>query len=475
MRRFIAYSPALLLLVAVIASTLLAPVIARRVGFAQTEARIQLARLTLDDDDILERISHATQAVADLVRPSVVHLDVITRNGRRRGVGGGVGASGSAWIYDAAGHVVTNAHVVRGGVKVTAELSDGRVYTLERVGVDQFTDIAVLKLPTTAGIVPVSRATGELPRQGERVYAFGSPFGFKFSMSEGMISALGRDPRGAVVLSQGFTNYIQTDAAVNPGNSGGPLVDVLGRVVGMNVAIATGSESEGTTTGQSAGISFAIPLRTIESVVDQLIERGEVRRGFLGVGLPPNSREPIPDREAYNGFGMSIPSVTEGGPAERAGLQASDIILSVDGQIITGVNVLRSQISNSQPGEGVEIEYIRDGVRRTTEVVLAEFPEENIASVPALQELIRLGLAVDAPDGVIPDGVIVVGIEPGSSADKAGFVVGQIITEVNNKRVGNGLRFASELASSGLLAGQDVRFTVRAEDGQTMGLTLRSR
>lgn len=466
MRRFIAYSPALLLLVAVIASTLLAPVIARRVGFAQTEARIQLARLTLDDDDILERISHATQAVADLVRPSVVHLDVTTNRGPRRGVG----ASGSGWIYDAEGHVVTNAHVVRGGVKVSAELSDGRVYTLERVGVDQFTDIAVLKLPTTAGIVPAGRATGELPRQGERVYAFGSPFGFKFSMTEGMISALGRDPRGAVVLDSGFTNYIQTDAAVNPGNSGGPLVDVLGRVVGMNVAIATGSESEGTTMGQSAGISFAIPLRTIESVVDQLIKNGEVHRGFLGVSLPRDSRNPIPDREAYNGYGVSIPSVTRGGPADLAGLRSGDIILSVDGQIITGVNVLRSQISNSQPGEGVEIRYLREGVKKTTEVVLAQFPDDNLASGASLQELIRLGLAVDAPDDVI-----VVGIEPGSFAEKAGFAVGQVITEINSEQVDDGPTFVSKLAGSGLLGGKNVRFTVRGEDGQTMGLTLRSR
>ncbi|MCB1282446.1 MAG: trypsin-like peptidase domain-containing protein, partial [Salinibacterium sp.] len=268
MRRFIAYSPAVLLLIAVLSSMLLAPVVARRVGFAQNEARIQLARLTLDEDDILERISLATRAVADLVRPSVVHLDVASSAGFRQGVG----ASGSAWIYDDEGHVVTNAHVVRDGQRIIAELSDGRVYTLSRVGVDPLTDIAVLQLPTTAGIVPAQRATGEMPRQGDRVYAFGSPFGFKFSMSEGMISALGRDPRGAVVFESGFTNYIQTDAAVNPGNSGGPLVDTRGRVVGMNVAIATSTESEGTVSGQSAGISFAIPLRTIESVVDQIIE-----------------------------------------------------------------------------------------------------------------------------------------------------------------------------------------------------------
>ncbi len=464
MRRFIAFAPALLLLFAVTASTLLAPVIARRVGFAQTEARIQLARLTLSDDDILERLSQATQAVADLARPSVVHLDVVG-NARR-----GTGSSGSGWIYDAAGHVVTNSHVVRGSDQVTAELSDGRVYSLTRVGSDPFTDIAVFKLPTTAGIVPANRATGEMPRQGERVYAFGSPFGFKFSMSEGIISALGRDPRGAVVLDEGFTNYIQTDAAVNPGNSGGPLVDVRGRVVGMNVAIATGSESSGTTTGQSAGISFAIPLRTIESVVDQLIENGEVRRGFLGISLPSNRSRPIADRTVYNGYGVSIPQVSPGGPADRAGLRRGDIILTIDGQTITGVNVLRSQISSTAPGEPIELSYVRNGETRTTTVVLDEFTASEFAGQPALRELFSLGMVVIAEEGVM-----VAQIRPESPAEVAGFQQGQLITEVDGQSVPTGSRLVSQLVQSGLLAGREVTFTVRGEDGQTQELKLRAR
>ncbi len=464
MRKFITCAPALLLLIAVVASTLLAPVIARRVGFAQTEARIELARLTLTDDDILERISRSTQAVADLVRPSVVHLDVSSGESFRR-----VGSSGSAWIYDAQGHVVTNSHVIRGGSRITAELSDGRVYTLEQVGADPFTDIAVLKLPTTAGLVPARRATGEMPRQGEKVFAFGSPFGFKFSMSEGLISALGRDPRGAVVLDSGFTNYIQTDAAVNPGNSGGPLVDVHGRVLGMNVAIATGSENDGTVSGQSAGISFAIPLRTIESVVDQLIQNGEVRRGFLGISLP-SSRNPVGDRSVYNGHGVRVPTVSTDGPAARAGLRPGDIILEIDGQTITGVNVLRSQISNSQPGERIDLVYLRDGQRRTTEVQLAEFPEDNLAEVPALRSLAQLGLFLDAPGRVVVESVA-----ENSPAARAGFVAGQIILEVDGQDVADGREFVRLLARSGLLTGQRVEFLVRGEDGLETSLSLRDR
>src|SRR5262249_19153086 len=145
----------------------------------------------------------------------------------------------------------------------------------ELFAADPYTDIAVVKVPESDDVFPARRATGLQPQQGDNVFVFGSPFGFKFSMSQGIISGLGRDPTAAAEFG-GYTNYIQTDAAVNPGNSGGPLVDIKGRVIGMNVAIATARSSDGTTTdeGQSAGISFAIPLGTIESVVDQLITRG---------------------------------------------------------------------------------------------------------------------------------------------------------------------------------------------------------
>ncbi|MGD1916156.1 MAG: S1C family serine protease [Phycisphaerales bacterium] len=257
MRRFITLGPAAVVLLTVLAALLAAPEIVRQTEATQARSQVLLARQELGQDDILLRINRATRAIAKSVEPGVVHLMTASRF---RG-----GSAGSGWVYDDEGHILTNAHVVGGFDRLSVQLYTGRVMRAEVVGVDVFTDIAVLKAEDTTGLVPLPRATGEIPEQGDRVYAFGSPFNFKFSMSEGIVSGLGRDPNTGASGSA-FTNFIQTDAAVNPGNSGGPLIDVQGRVIGMNVAIATGRSGDGQITpteGQSAGISFAIPLPTI--------------------------------------------------------------------------------------------------------------------------------------------------------------------------------------------------------------------
>ncbi len=279
MRRIVSFGPAFVVLLTAGAVLVALPGMMMRVTAVRARERVELARQELDGDDILERFNRATQRVADAVEPSVVHLDI--RMWR------GAGASGSGWVFDDDGHIVTNAHVVGPASRVDVQFFDGRVETGQVVGVDPLTDIAVLKVPTGDYLVPVRRATGERVHRGDRVFAFGSPFNFKFSMSEGIVSGLGRTARGGIGQA-GITNYIQTDAAVNPGNSGGPLVDVNGRVVGMNVAIATAENSEGGTEGQSAGISFAIPLATIEPRVEQIIEGQTPRSGYLGVSMGPN-------------------------------------------------------------------------------------------------------------------------------------------------------------------------------------------
>ncbi|MEM7623305.1 MAG: trypsin-like peptidase domain-containing protein, partial [Planctomycetota bacterium] len=279
MRPFQTAIPALFVLVACAAVYLAIGPIADRIEASRTSSGITLARQVIDQDDILSQIDRAVVAVADSVRPSVVHLDVENRSGRRRSR-----SNGSGWIYDGRGHIVTNAHVVRGATGVRVEFPSGRVESGEVVGIDPYTDIAVVKVSPRGGVFPLARSASGGVMQGQRAYAFGSPFGFKFSMSEGIVSGVGRVP-GASASFGGFTNFIQTDAAVNPGNSGGPLVDARGELIGMNVAIATGRESEGTTEGDSAGISFAIPLETIENVVPQLIGDGRVARGFLGLSF----------------------------------------------------------------------------------------------------------------------------------------------------------------------------------------------
>ncbi len=359
MRRVVAFGPAFVVLITAVVMLVAVPAVVRRIGYAQTAARIVLARQVLDDDDILERLNAASRNVADTVRPSIVHVDV--------GIGGrrfpGAHSAGSGWVYDAQGHIVTNAHVLLGARDIGVQFADGRVVEAEVVGEpDPYTDIAVIKVPAFEGLFPVRRATNIEPHQGDRIYTFGSPFGFKFSMSEGIISGLGRSPSTANDFG-GFTNFIQTDAAVNPGNSGGPLVDIKGRVIGMNVAIATGRDNQGTTEGQSSGISFAIPLRTIESVVDQLIRDGRVARGFLGIRFERQDRW-ITGVPGYEGPGVMVTSVTAGGPAAEAGLLENDIITAVNGRSLAGSEALRSEISSTRPGETVRLSIWRSPASR---------------------------------------------------------------------------------------------------------------
>lgn len=476
MRKLVSFGPALVLLIAVAIATWLVPSLARQVGYAQAEARVLLAHRTLDEDDLLERLSLATRAVADAVSPSVAHVEV--RSGRSRFRVSG--AAGAGWVFDDRGHVITNAHVVKGADTITVELSDGRVFEAERVGTDPFTDIAVLRLPSTEGLVAAARATGEVPRTGDTVFAFGSPFGFKFSMNQGIISAVGRDPQGAVQTVGGFTNFIQTDAAVNPGHSGGPLVDARGRVIGMNVAIATGADNEGSIEGQSAGISFAIPLATIERVVAQLIDKGRVERGFLGIQIPPSFGDPVGDRTEYNGHGVRIAGVNTDGPAREAGMRAGDVITHIDGQRVTGVGVLRSLISNRAPGETITLQVRRGGDELTRAVTLWEFPAADMAGEGVRLELRRLGLILGLREEGGDRVLRVIAVEEGSPSAGAGFAVGQTIVAVEGQSVRSEEAALRAFTDAGLLEGRTVRVTVEGpgadgEASSTMTLSLPSR
>ena len=464
MRRFVAVGPALVVGLVALLAVLAVPALVRQIGYATTSARVLHARQSLESDDILDRISRATRAVADAVAPSVVHVEVRTNAGPWQF---GSGSTGSGWVYDADGHVVTNAHVVRGADAIRVQFSDGRLFEATLIGADPFTDIAVLKVPTTAGLFPATRATGVRLQQGDHVYAFGSPFGFKFSMSQGIVSGIGREPRGAVASANGYTNFIQTDAAVNPGNSGGPLVDARGRVVGMNVAIATGTESEGTTEGQSAGISFAIPLATIESVVSQLIQNGSVSRGLLGITFSPRSGETLIERAGYNGYGVLVEGVSPQGPAERAGIRVGDVIVAIDGEPVTGDGVLRSLISNVRPGHSVRVRYWRAGEFLETTATLVENPRGNLVNASVIEALESAGLYVrdsfDARRGRIalderPD---VVGVRPGSAAELRGFASGQRISAVNGRPVRSIGELIVALDEAGFLLGRRTRFTVQ--------------
>lgn len=454
MRRFVTHTPAIAVFAVAIAATLTAPKVFRQFQTAHTAASITLATQSLEESNILEAIDRATIAVADIVRPSVVHLDVGRGGGRgflRRG-------SGSGWIYDEQGHVVTNAHVVRGARAIEAQFPDGRVAQATVVGDDPFTDIAVLKLDNPGTVFPIQRATDAVPRQGQRGFAFGSPFGFKFSMTEGIVSGLGRDPANARDFG-GFTNYIQTDAAVNPGNSGGPLVNVNGRLIGMNVAIATASDTQGTNEGDSAGISFAIPLGPIESVVTQIIDSGRVERGYLGIQF---ARLPVTrvetDDEVY-AAGVRVSEVVPEGPSDKAGLRSGDVIVSLKDQPITTYNVLSSIVGISKPGAKLEATIVRDQQAKDITVELGRMPDEVLAR--------RAGESIVEQTGLyfanlrdLTSAPVIGGIFPGSRAGQLGFERGQRVVSVAGEPVESVEDVFKVLYERRVLSGNTVEFLV---------------
>jgi S1-C subfamily serine protease len=357
MRRFIVFGPALIVLLTA-AVTLFAAIPAlRQVQIARIGAQVTLANNFLETSNLLDQINREVRAVSEATLPGVVHINV--RSGSPRG-GGSIGAG---WFYDTEGHIVTNAHVVAGTRDIRVEFSDGRVRKAQRIGTDRMTDIAVLRVDPAPEVFPLPLEVEHPIALGDRVFAFGSPFQIRFSMSEGIVSGLGRSEAAVMLgMRNGYTNYIQTDAAMNPGNSGGPLVDVNGRVVGMNTAIAnatTGADLEG---GQSAGIGFAIPIETIQTVVQQLIDRETILRGYIGVGLRdlPEDREYIERELGFIGSGVVVRSVGENEPADRAGLLVNDVIVEINGHDTPTSTVLRSVVSVIKPGSTVSLHFWRD-------------------------------------------------------------------------------------------------------------------
>jgi serine protease Do len=457
MRRITDYGPSLAVLVACLATMFLTPTLLRQIGHGQTQARITLATQTLVGDDILERIDRAVSAIGESIIPSVVHIDVqsdwVPEDHPPVGISR---SSGSGWVFDGDGHIVTNAHVVRGAERISVQFHDGRIVDGELVGIDPFTDIAVIRANTSSGLFPAPRDSGHIPLQGERVFAFGSPFGFKFSMSEGIISGLGRDPMSSNQFG-GFTNFIQTDAAVNPGNSGGPLVSARGKVIGMNVAIATardGGTGLNDAGGDSAGISFAIPLPTIETVVSQLISSGDVSRGFLGVSF--RGAVGFEGRDGRYRRGIRV-SVEPGGPSDRAGIRDGDIITSVAGQSVPEFTIFQSIVGTIPANQEVEIEVSRNDEISTIPVVLGELPPHVLGARAQRSILFQLGLRI----GDTADGPAIGHVFESSPADRLGFRAGQRILSVAGQSVSSTEDVFALLTTNGLLSAKTVNVRVK--------------
>jgi serine protease Do len=262
--------------------------------------------------------------------------------------------AGSGFIVDPSGIIVTNDHVVDGATKITVSLSDGTQLPAHVLGVDQLTDIAVIKVSSTAPLPAVQWGDSKSVEVGDWILVAGNPFGLGSSVTAGIISARGRD-----IMSGPFDDFLQLDAPINPGNSGGPAFDMTGKVIGVNTAIIS-------PTGGSVGIGFAIPSEIVQNVVEQIEKHGHLDRGWLGVG--------VADDEQATTDGVRVTTVEPGGPAAHGGIRAGDRILAVDGRRVDTALALIRAVAEIHPGRHAQLTVLRHGGKITAAVVVGQRP-----------------------------------------------------------------------------------------------------
>jgi putative serine protease PepD len=327
-------------------------------------------QVTVTDSQPAANSALSVSALYDRVHQGVVTIKVTTPQGQ---------ALGSGFVIDSEGHIVTNDHVVDGASSISVEFSDGSTYDAQLVGTDASTDIGVIKVNAPSSeLTPLQLGDSSAVQVGDEVVAIGSPLGLNETVTSGIVSALNRTITSPNNFS--INDAIQTDAAINHGNSGGPLLDLQGQVIGINSQIESDS-------GGNDGIGFAVPSNTVQSVVSQLIATGKVQHAYLGVGIATitdalSSQLGLP-------AGVEVTQVTSGGPAAEAGLKAADATTVVGGQefptggdVITAVNgkavstseELQSVIGAMKPGDSASITYSRDGSEHTVQVTLGTRP-----------------------------------------------------------------------------------------------------
>jgi serine protease Do len=400
--------------------------------------------------------------VAERINPAVVNVDSSSRprqtprprRFRPRTPGDGFDAdpvpqrgAGSGFIIDAAGHILTNNHVIEGAERITVKLSDGRSHRATVVGADPATDIALIKVTSTDTLPIAPLGDSDHVRVGEWVCAIGNPLAYEHTVTVGVISFMGRK-----LFDQSLDNYIQTDAAINFGNSGGPLINSRGEVIGINSAISW----------RASNIGFAIPINQAKVILPQLKADGRVSRGYIGVTLTeldPDLRRSLRLGEVK---GALVLEVEAGSPGARAGVKPYDLILSVDGEEVETNDDLIGKISARQPGAVSRLRLLRDGREQTMAVKLAERPRGDEEPAPAPSNLRRgptpssggtpgsIGMTVneltaDAARrfGVPPDiaGVLVSSVEPFGPAAEAPIERGMVVLEINRQPIASAAAF----------------------------------
>ena len=415
--------------------------------------------------------------IARAVKPAVVNVSV-------RGVqkdagdadeffhqfGGGrppkrmVRGLGSGFVINPEGYVVTNNHVVDGATDIKVKFADGRELNGTVVGRDPKTDLALLKVDAH-NLTAVPLGDSARLEVGEPVMAVGNPFGLEQTVTTGIVSATGR------VIGEGpYDDFIQTDASINPGNSGGPLINARGEAVGINTAIVSGG-------GGSVGIGFAIPTNLAKPVVTQLADGGHVVRGWLGVAIQPITPELAKSFGLAGPTGAVVTAVTDGSPAQKAGLTRGDVITRYDGRVVARASDLPRAVAETPIGRTVPLEIVRDGQPKTLTVTVAKLAEDEAAVASAESSPTRLGIAARSltPQlaqqlGVAEShGVLVQQVEEGGRAQTAGITPGDVIVEVDKKPVASVEALQKALQSHP--AGTPLLMLVHRE-GQSLYLTV---
>jgi serine protease Do len=374
----------------------------------------------------------------------------------RQGLGSGI-------IVSKDGYILTNNHVVTGAEEIKVVLADGTDYKGKTIGTDPPTDVALVKIE--AKDLPVA-ALGDSDKVevGDWVLAIGAPMGLQKTVTAGIISAKGR----ASVGIADYEDFIQTDAAINPGNSGGPLVNMRGEVIGLNTAIAS-------RTGGYMGIGFAVPVNMAREVMQRLKDKGEVVRGWLGVGIQNVTKEMAESMKLPSDKGVLVNQVFEDGPAAKAGLEAGDVIVEYDGKPVKDVLELRTQVAWATPGKSVPVTIVRDGKKKTLSVVVARRSEApQVAAIepgkPHTFEELGLEVGPVTPEaaqryGYEPgQGVLITGVEPGSLAADANLEAGMLILRVAGRKVTSVGEFREAVKGADLAKG--VPLLVRAAKSQ---------
>jgi serine protease Do len=446
----------------------------------------------LDDSKIgaLLSLDQAMETVAARVTPAIVNVAVTARvksqaaaegmpEEMRRFFGQQFGQNmqpepqiahgiGSGVIISPEGFIVTNNHVVDGATDIKVTLSDRRILAAKLVGADPLTDLAVIKVEGT-NLPNLPMGDSASLRPGQTVLAFGNPFGFRFTVTRGIVSALNRpnpyadDPRKP-------GQFIQTDAAINPGNSGGPLVNAHGEVVGINTFLISPS-------GSFSGMGFAIPTQIVQPVVDSLIRYGKMSHAYMGVGITDVTPENAKFFEVKDNSGAVVTQVEQGAPGAKAGLRVGDVITALDGQKVSDAGQLQMEVGQKHPGTKIALQVMRDGKSISVPLTLEEMgggDREAKLNAPDNSDKPRWGLGIaditpelreqlQAPNDL--HGAVIQRVLPGSPSDDAGLQPGQVIVGVNRHDTQSAAEVQKALGN--IPKGQDALVLIWANGGNT--------